>query len=87
MYTCKHIIQACMPTTINLTASSCTAATMYSAPYHLTPLTVAAKTDFFLLAGSTPPNPNPDPGIHILPIFQILYGPYCPYIIHIPSNI
>ena len=31
--------------------------------------------------------PTLDPGVHILPVFQILYGPYDPYITHITNII
>ena len=44
-------------------------------------------TNSFLLVCSQVGHPTLDPGVHILPIFQILYGPYDPYITHITNII
>ena len=42
----------------------------------------------FAHRGAPPPGPPTlDPGVHILPIFQILYGPYGLYNTHIPDII
>ena len=43
---------------------------------------------FLLTGGLSPPGPPTlDPGVHILLIFQILYGPYGLYNTHIPNII
>ena len=47
----------------------------------LMPLTVAAQNN--IAGGAAPRILTLDPQVYILPIFQILYGPYGPYITNI----
>jgi len=64
---------------------------IYYKCHNLVALREGAQNRFFaflLTGGLRPPDPSPlDPRVHILPIFQISYGPYDPYITRITNII